>query len=382
MYLKDRLAIITLIICLLGTLAPLQAQQPARTAPSPDKTSSEQEQDPVRVFTEEVRLQVLAKDSYGHFDPTLEPEDVLVLEDGVAQQVRSIQKVPANLLIVLDTGGGQSGLGGMSKRTDLTRDVATELLRKVNNEAWIALMQFNEKVELLQPWTKDRKALTRVLKRRLLTGKRAHFSEAVAAAAQHLSARPEGTRHVVFITDGVDSSEGGKTDRARAIQQLMEARATVHIISYTEFVRQRKRSDKRGVAVRQNPPGSDPIRATDPTLPPGATRSPSYGVSLRFDPAMRRQRIAYENQTRESQRLLTEVAEETGGRIFLPLARNEMIAQAREVATEIGAEYVITYRPHRSLAESNPGEYRRIEVASRRVGVNLRSRRGYVVTGP
>ena len=368
-------------MCFLSTLAPLQAQEPARTSPSPDRTAGEQEQDPVRVFTEEVRLQVLAKDSYGHFDPTLEPEDVLVLEDGVAQQVRSIQKVPANLLIVLDTGGGQSGLGGMSKRTDLTRDVATELLRKVNNEAWIALMQFNEKVELLQPWTKDRKALTRVLKRRLLTGKRAHFSEAVAAAAQHLSARPEGTRHVVFITDGVDSSEGGRTDRARAIQQLMEARATVHIISYTEFVRQRKKSDKRGVAVRQNPPGSDPIRATDPTLPPGATRSPSYGVSLRFDPAMRRQRIAYENQTRESQRLLTEVAEETGGRIFLPLARDEMIAQARDVATEIGAEYVITYRPHRSLAESSPGEYRRIEVASRRVGVNLRSRRGYVVTG-
>ncbi len=381
MYLKDRLATITLIICLLGTLAPLQAQQPARPAPSPEPAPSEQEQDPVRVFTEEVRLQVLAKDSYGHFDPTLEPEDILVLEDGVAQQVRSIQRVPANLLIVLDMGGGQSGLGGMSKRTDLTRDVATELLRKVNSDAWIALMQFNEKVELLQPWTKDRQALSRVLKRKLLAGKRAHFSEAVAAAAQHLSARPEGTRHVVFITDGVDSSEGGTTSRAKAIQQLMEARATVHIISYTEFVRQKKKSAKGGVTARQNPPGSDPIRATDPTLPPGATRSPSYGVSIRFDPAMRRQRIAYENQTRESQRLLTEVAEETGGRIFLPLARDEMIAQARDVATEIGAEYVVTYRPQRSLAESNPGEYRRIEVASRRVGVNLRSRRGYVVTG-
>jgi hypothetical protein len=39
----------------------------------------------------------------------------------------------------------------------------------------------------------------------------------------------------------------------------------------------------------------------------------------------------------------------------------------------------VTYRPKRPLAEANPGEYRRIEVASRRVGLSLHARRGYVV---
>lgn len=367
--------ILVLGISLCVTVPSANAQQPAVKPPASD------EQDPVRVFTEEVRLQVLAKDSYGHFDPTLEPEDVLVLEDGVAQQIRSVQRVPANLLVVLDTGADQSGLGGFSKRTDLTRDVATELLRKVNSDAWIALMQFNTKVELLQSWTKDRQMLSRVLKRKLSSGRGAAFSKAVAAAAEQLRSRPDGTRHVVFITDGVDSSAAEKTERARAIQELMQIRATVHIISYTEFVRQRKKDQKGGLTARQNSPASDPITATDPTLPPGVTRSPSYGVSIRFDPALRRKRIAYENQARESQRLLTEIASETGGQIFLPVSRDEMIAQASDVATEIGAEYVVTYRPHRSLAEANPGEYRRIEVTSRRVGVNLRSRRGYIVSG-
>jgi hypothetical protein len=73
------------------------------------------------------------------------------------------------------------------------------------------------------------------------------------------------------------------------------------------------------------------------------------------------------------------MAEETGGQIFLPKTNEEMVEQAREAAREVGAEYVVTYRPKRPLSSADKGEYRRIEVASRRVGLNLRSRRGYVV---
>ena len=118
----------------------------------------------------------------------------------------------------------------------------------------------------------------------------------------------------------------------------------------------------------------------DPTLPPGTTRSPSYVLgSITFDPAMRRQRKAYEDAVRNSQQILTDIAQETGGQIFLPKTSDEMIAQARDAAREVGAEYVVTYRPKRPLASAEKGQYRRIEVASRRVGLSLRSRRGYVV---
>jgi hypothetical protein len=59
-----------------------------------------------------------------------------------------------------------------------------------------------------------------------------------------------------------------------------------------------------------------------------------------------------------------------------------MIDEGEEVAREIGSEYVVTYRPTRPLAEAKPGEYRNVEVASRRVGLRLRSRRGYIVPNP
>ena len=353
--------------------AQIYSQEPVKPQPSPSPTP-----DTVKVFTEEVRLPVVAFDAYGHYDPTLELDDVLVLEDGVVQQIRSVRHVPANVLFVLDTGGELSGLGGMSKKTSLTRDVAAQLVGRLEQGASIAVMQSGNTAELVQPWTSDKAAVYRTLKNKLNSSKRSRISEAIANASVQLKDRPEGSRHVVLITDGVDTP-GGKVDRAEAMKQLIAARATVHVISYTEFVRQKNEKQPSKVATGQRPASSDPITATDPTLPPGATRSPSFGISVRFDPAMRRLRKAYEADVKKSQQALKNVADETGGKMMLPINSQEMLAQANEVARAIGAEYVVTYRPKRPLADAKPGEYRRIEVASRRVGLNLQARRGYVV---
>lgn len=365
-----------ILLFILAVAAPIQAQQET-SQPSPTPVPNTQEE-PVRVFTEEVRLPVVAVDQYGHYDPAVVPDDLMVLEDGVAQQIRSVRHIPANVVLVLDTGGELSGLGGLSKKTSLTRDVAAALVNQLSANTWIATMQFNNKVELLQPWTQDRQAILKALRTKLSSGKRARFADAIVAAAEQLKDRPEGSRHVVFITDGVET-QGGKTDKLQAIKRLAATRATVHIISYTQFVLQKDAKKSPPFEMGQLPTNHDPISNNDPTMPPGQTRSPTYGVTVHFDPAMRRQRKAYEADVKKSQQVLSELADETGGQIYLPKASDEMIAQAREAAREIGSEYVVTYRPKRPLALARNGEYRRIEVASRRVGLTLRSRRGYVV---
>jgi VWFA-related protein len=356
----------------------ISSQQPANPSPSPSPTPVEKDQDSVKVFTEEVRLPVVALDAYGHYDPTLELDDILVLEDGVAQQLRSVRHIPANVLFLLDTGGESSGLGGMSKSTGLTRDVASQLVSRLQAGASIAVMQSGNTAEMVQPWTTDKAAVLKTLKNKLISSKRSRISEAIAKASVQLNDRPEGSRHVVMITDGVDTP-GAKVNREEAIRKLVAARATVHIISYTEFVRQKSDTNSSRISAGPRPPNADPIRATDPTLPPGATRSPSYGVRVGFDPPMRRLKKAYEAEVKKSQQALKNIADETGGKMLLPLNSDEMLAEANEVARAIGAEYVVTYRPKRPLAEASPGEYRRIEVASRRVGLSLHARRGYVV---
>src|SRR5688572_20258842 len=225
------------------------AQQPK---PSPSPTPQKPE-DTVKVFTEEVRLPVQALDSYGHYDPTLELSDILVLEDGVAQQLRSVTHVPANVLFVLDTGGELSGLGGMSKSTGLTRQVASQLVSKLQEGASIAVMQSANAAEMLQPWTTDKSAVQKTLKTKLFSAKRSRISEAIANASVQLSERPEGSRHVVMITDGVDSP-GGKVNREQAMKKLIAARATVHIISYTEYVRQKDERTNSPIIAGQRPP--------------------------------------------------------------------------------------------------------------------------------
>ncbi|MFN2481082.1 MAG: hypothetical protein ABR554_06420, partial [Pyrinomonadaceae bacterium] len=88
-----RRALFLLVVCPFFFATPTAAQS-GRPVPKPSPTPVESE-DQIKVFTEEVRIPVFARDQYGRFDPTLETDDVLVLEDGVPQTVRSIRRVPA-----------------------------------------------------------------------------------------------------------------------------------------------------------------------------------------------------------------------------------------------------------------------------------------------
>jgi hypothetical protein len=78
---------------------------------------------------------------------------------------------------------------------------------------------------------------------------------------------------------------------------------------------------------------------------------------------------------------LTALSQETGGRCWLPESFDEMIEAGAGLARLIDSQYIVTYKPRRSLAAARPGEVRKIDVASRRVGLQLVSRRHYTVAG-
>src|SRR5919112_563966 len=120
--------------------------------PAPTPTPQEKpadDQDPVKVFTEEVRLPLVAFDDYGYFDPTLGLDDVLVIEAGVQQQVRSVRHTPASILLVLDVDA-QITVG---KKTEATKAIAKRLLSRVREGDEVAVLQFGNGVEVMQDWT-------------------------------------------------------------------------------------------------------------------------------------------------------------------------------------------------------------------------------------
>lgn len=345
--------------------------------PSPTPTPAEREgQDSVKVFTEEVRLPILVTDEQGRFDPTLEAGDVLVLEDDVPQEVRSLRHMPANVLLLLDTSGGINP----AMKTSTTRAIARSLVSRLKQGDSVAVLQAGDRVELSQPWTTDTEAVARVLKTKLSSGKRKHLSEALIQAAAQLKEAPYGNRHLVLVTDGLDMT-ASSTARAEAARQLTDAQATVYVISYTTIGREAM--ERSGSLVKfgntRARTAGDVAREADPTMPVPA-RGP-INVTIDTDRAMRRQREEFIEATKRSEQRLALLAEETGGRISSPTTTEEMVRQGAEAAREIGAQYVVTYRPKRPLTEARAGEYRRVRVVLRRPGLSVRSRSGYVTTG-
>jgi VWFA-related protein len=356
------------------TFAPTSARaQSGRTAPRPTPTPQEREpQEPIRVFTEEVRLPIFVSDNYGRFDPTLELNDIIVLEDDEMQEVRSVRRIPANVLLVLDTSGGINPV----MRTNTTRDVALSIVSALKPGDQLAVIQAGDRVETLQDWTSDTESLKGVLKTKLSSGRKKRISESLLEAARQLKNRPAGSRHVVLITDGVEANDKSYWE---AVRQLNAAQVTVYVISYTAMGREAIKNNAPLVTYGGPPPrtANDTAREADPSIP---VPRPNINIAtIDTDREMRRKRKEYSEATRRSEERLTVLAEETGGRIMLPMSYEEMKQQGREVARDIGAQYVVTYKPKRALASSAPGEFRRIKVALRRQGLTVRSRNGYTV---
>jgi VWFA-related protein len=376
-----RLSLFLIAFALICTAAHgVQAQRGKPTpkpTPQEDSTGQRDDQEPVKVFTEEVRLPLVAFDDYGNFDPTLELNDILVLEDGQQQPIKSIRHIPSSVLLVLDVDNQIT----VAKDTKTTRDIALRLLSRLRRGDEVAVLQFGTGVNVLQNWTTDTTGIPQILKTKLYGGKRGRISEAIVAAAAMLKDKPAGSRHVVFITDGIETP-GGKVSYADAVKQLIAAQATVHVISYTALVRQaiaerKKPSPISGGDGKMRDPN---IGAPDPTMPTGISRGGAQVtlITIDTDRAMRRWYKRYSDSTKTNEQRLASLVEETGGQILLPTMTDDLLAQADVVSRDIGAQYVVTYRPTRPLASARIGEYRRIEVAPRRTGLRLRSRRGYI----
>lgn len=367
-----------LLIAIAFIAAPRLQAQETRPTPTPSTPESQREdQEPIKVFTEEVRLPIVAFDDYGYFDPTLELGDVLVIEDGVQQQVRSIRHIPASVLLVLDVDN-QITVG---KRTEMTRAVTNRLVSHLRKGDEVALLQFGTGVQVLQNWTTETELLPVILKTKLYGGKRGRLSEALVVSATMLKDKPAGSRHVVLITDGIETP-GGKVAYADAVKQLIAAQATVHVISYTELVRDAIAERYKGKVVKTGDGVQRDVAlgSADPTMPDGSiNRNPSFRIlTIDTDRAMRRWYKKYAEGTMANEKRLISLAEETGGQLLLPETTGDFLKQADVVARDIGAQYVVTYTPKRPLASAKAGEYRKIEVAPRRTGVRLRTRRGYI----
>lgn len=359
-----------LFVSLFSINALSQSNQHRIANPAPTPNAD----DTVRVTTEEIQINVFAQNEFAHFDPTLTSEDLMVVEDGSPHALSSLRRVPASVLIVLDTGGEMR----VAKSLQITQQVAANLVRSLEPNDAISILQYHDKAEILSEWTNKEQALETVAAK-LNFGRRSRFVEAMELATRLLNAREPQNRHLVLIADGVDNN-ADKQARDEVLRKIIAANVSVHVLSYTgmEIKGQSQRSIFGKGAARAPRRTDDINKASLPQPTQDLLNMPRLGT-INLDREMLRRARKQQTDLLASENQLSALAKDSGGVFYLPENAEQMIGQAKTIAETIDSQYVATYIPRRALSDSKPGEVREIGVVARRVGLQLQARRKFVV---
>jgi Ca-activated chloride channel family protein len=130
----------------------------------------------------------------------LNPEDVIVREDGVRMPVEALERrrMPAVHAIVIDNSTS------MSTRIDAAKEAALAYLERLPAEEPAMLATFSDNLILHMPLTTDRQALTEAMEK-IEPYAGTALNDAVYYSVKHLATRPE-RKILVLLSDGCDTA--------------------------------------------------------------------------------------------------------------------------------------------------------------------------------
>ena len=257
----------------------------------------------VHLDVELALVTVTVTDPYNRLVTGLEPDNFRVFEDNVEQEVVtfSSEDVPISVGVILDLSGSMANKLGKAKQA------ALQFLSTANPEDEFFLVGFNDRAELLAPFTNNIEDLQSKMLTPAAKGKTALLDAIYLGLTQMRKAR-KGKRALLIISDGGDNNS-----------------------RYTEKDIQRL------------------VREAD-------TQLYSVGIFESFE---------YRSRTPEELNgptLLNEIAELTGGRSFAVEDANELPDIAAKIGVELRNQYVVGYRPSH---KQHDARWRKIKVKLR-----------------
>ena len=324
--LLTRLPVLLLLLSALSSV-PAQSTSPA---PTPTPKQDEQEIDPddvISVNTTEVLLPVTVRDGAGLLVSNLTRKDFRVFEDGVEQPLSdlSLRQVPVDVALIVDASSSVAG------NLDDFRNAAEGFASHLAVDDRISLIQFDDRVVLLQDWTSSLVQLRRALKR-IVPGMFTRFHDAMLLASRDQAPRGNARHAIIVLTDGIDSGRGTTFDAA--LRAALQSQTTVYVVSNTQIERARKQEELATLlsgsdsAVRFNQLRIDDLR---------------LGLAALGD----------------SERNLEQLTAATGGRLYKPTTFNDLERTYAEVADELRHQYTLYYSP---LNTNRDGQFRRVRV--------------------
>src|SRR6476660_5608467 len=206
--------------------ARAQNVQTPKPSPSPTATPDDPEIDPddvISVNTSEVLLPVTVRDSTGRFVEGLTRNDFRVFEEGTLQPLSdiSLRQVPVDVVLMVDASSS-----AVQNLEDFSR-AAEGFSSHLANDDRVSLIQFDDRVLLLQDWTRSLVQLRRAL-RRIVPGMFTRFHDAVVLASKE-KARSDARHAIIVLSDGIDN--GGGTSFQAVVRGTLQSQTTVYVIS-------------------------------------------------------------------------------------------------------------------------------------------------------
>lgn len=299
--------------------------------------------DVVRIRTDEVMLPISVRDSTGRSVAGLSPENFLIYDNKVRQEIASFnrRRVPANIVLLMDASGS------VFAQMRFIREAAKNFVQGLLKEDRVSVMQFADRVEILQDWISAAEVsqLEKALDWRYHPGMSTTFYEGLYRAAENQLKRVEGRRIIILLTDGIDTAKSrySFTDALSAVRRV---EASVYVVSLTASLRAAIEEQTGGRLGRLLAGGYDP-----------------------------RLIKRYLGMIDEAEKQLEQLATQTGGRIFLPVEKEDLSPAYRAIAEELRTQYIITYKPKSRAAA---GEWREVRVLVLPGGYDVAVRQGYM----
>jgi Ca-activated chloride channel family protein len=254
----------------------------------------------LRIDTTLVQINVTVTDPLNRFVTGLEKEHFRLFEDKIEQKIRdfSSEDAPLSIGLVFDTSGS------MGPKLQKSRQAAVQFFKTANPEDEFFLVEFNDRPELVVPFTADTEDIQNRLEFAQSKGKTALLDGVYMAMNQMKKARNP-RKAILIISDGGDNNS-----------------------RYTE-------SEIKNA-----------VREADVQI---------YGIGI-FEPVGSRGRTPEEQM---GPSLLNEVAELTGGRSYNVENLNELADIAAKIGIELRNQYVLYYS---STNQARDGKYRHVTV--------------------
>ncbi len=337
---------VLLLVIFAGISPHISAQSKSPgPSPTPSPKQNEQEIDPddvISVNTTEILLPVTVRNSAGLLVSNLTRKDFRIFEDGVEQTLSdlSLRQVPVDVALIVDASSS------VAENLDDFRKAAEGFASHLAVEDRISLIQFDDRVVLLQDWTGSLVQLRRALKR-IVPGMFTRFHDAMLLASRDQLPRGNARHAIIVLTDGIDSGRG--TTFNAALRAALQSQTTVYVVSNTEIERSRKEQEIS-------------------TLLSGSDSSVRFN-QIRIED-LRMGLVALG----ESERNLEQLTTATGGRLYRPRSFNDLEKTYAEVADELRHQYTLYYSP---LNTERNGQFRRLRVETTDATHRVSARVGY-----